>query len=286
MVTYTIERLLNEGINKISKREYNNPFLDAQLILCHMLKKDRIYLHIHKDEQVDGKTWEEFFKLVEKRNSGYPLQYITNRQEFMSLDFYVQEGVLVPRPDTETLVEKIIKYTQENLNDKKIKILDIGTGSGAIALSLAHYIKNCSVTAIDISDAAIKTAMINKENLKLENVEIIKLDLFNMDFDEKYDIVVSNPPYIERDTIRSLPVEVSVYEPKAALDGGIDGLDFYRQIAQVFKNIHEPGAILSVEIGCTQRDAVKEIFEELKIFKKIECDRDLSGNDRVITGFL
>jgi release factor glutamine methyltransferase len=107
-----------------------------------------------------------------------------------------------------------------------------------------------------------------------------------MDFDEKYDIVVSNPPYIERDTIRSLPVEVSVYEPKAALDGGIDGLDFYRQIAQVFKNIHKPGAILSVEIGCTQRDAVKEIFEELKIFKKIECDRDLSGNDRVITGFL
>lgn len=289
MVKNTIEKLLKDGLNIIEEREYNNPFLDVQLILSHLLKKDKIYLHMHKDEEVDSNVSEKYYEMVERRNLGYPLQYMINSQEFMGLDFFVQEGVLVPRPDTEILVEKLINMVNQTaFKDKKIKILDIGTGSGAIALSLAYYLKNSVVTAIDISDIAIETATLNVKRLNLSNVSIIKADVFeDMNIgDEKYDIVVSNPPYIEKSTIEELQIEVSKYEPKIALDGGIDGLDFYRQIINVFKEIHGKNSILAVEIGYNQKKTVTEIFENAKLFNKIETYKDLSGNDRVVTGFL
>ena len=289
MVKHTIEKLLKDGLNIIEERDYNNPFLDVQLILSHLLKKDKIYLHMHKDEEVNRDVSEKYYEMVERRNLGYPLQYMLNSQEFMGLDFFVQEGVLVPRPDTEILVEKIIDIVNKsNMKNEKIKILDIGTGSGAIALSLAYYLKNSFVTAIDISDIAIETASLNVERLKLSNVSIIKADVFselNLK-DENYDIVVSNPPYIEKSTIEELQIEVSQYEPKIALDGGIDGLDFYRQIVRVFKEIHCKNSILAVEIGYNQKNTVTEIFENAKLFNKIETYKDFSGNDRVVTGFL
>jgi len=289
MVKNTIEKLLKDGLNIIQERDYNNPFLDVQLILSHLLKKDKIYLHMHKDEEVNSDVSEKYYEMVERRNLGYPLQYMLNSQEFMGLDFFVQEGVLIPRPDTEILVEKLINIVNQTpLKDKKIKILDIGTGSGAIALSLAYYLKNSFVTAVDISDIAIETATLNVKRLKLNNVSIFKADVFgDMNIsDEKYDVVVSNPPYIEKSTIEELQIEVSQYEPKIALDGGIDGLDFYRQIVSVFKEIHCKNSILAVEIGYNQKNTVTEIFENTKLFNKIETYKDLSGRDRVVTGFL
>ncbi|MPN25274.1 Release factor glutamine methyltransferase [bioreactor metagenome] len=216
-----------------------------------------------------------------------------NYQEFMGLEFFVQEGVLVPRPDTETLVEKVISYVKKsNLKNENIRILDIGTGSGAIGVSLGFYLKNALVTAIDISDVAIETANINVKKLNLNNVIIKKADIFNFNFNEsriednKYDIVVSNPPYIESHEISCLPKEVSEYEPKLALDGGKDGLLYYRQIVNVFKEIHSLNSMLSVEIGYNQSMSVKEIFENSNIFNKIELDKDLSGIYRVVSGFL
>lgn len=284
----TIEKLLKDGIEIIKQREYNNPFLDVQLILSHLLKKDKIYLHVHGKSQVDEYVAKQFYAMAENRNKGYPLQYMTNSQEFMGLDLYVQEGVLVPRPDTEILVEKIINIVKKNsLNKRNINILDIGTGSGAIAVSLGHYIKNSTVDAMDISDVALETANININKHKLSNVRTLKNDIFKYDFGNlKYDIVVSNPPYIVRDIIKTLPTEVSAYEPKLALDGGIDGLDYYRHIVKVFEKIHNDNAVLSVEIGYDQKESVTEIFYNANIFNKIECDKDLGGNDRVITGFL
>lgn len=285
MVRYTIEKLLKDGLNIIEKRDYNNPLLDVQLILSYLLKKDKIYLHMHKEEEVEENVSKKYYEMVERRNIGYPLQYMINSQEFMGLDFFVQEGVLVPRPDTEILVEKIIDIVNKtDRNNEEIRILDIGTGSGAIALSLAYYLKNSSVTAVDISDIAIETANINMNKLKLSNVSIIKSDIFgemNVN-DEKYHIVVSNPPYIEKSVIEELQIEVSKYEPKIALDGGIDGLDFYRQIINVFKKIHGKNSILAVEIGYNQKKAVTEIFENAKLFSKIQSYIDLSGNDRVV----
>ncbi len=284
----TIERLLKDGIEIIKQREFNNPFLDVQLILSHLLQKDRIYLHLHRKDEIDEDTAKKFHEMAAKRNEGYPLQYMTNSQEFMGLDFYVQEGILVPRPDTEILTEKIINIVnKDSLKDKDINILDIGTGSGAIAVSLGHYLKNSKITAMDISDTAIETANINIIKHGLKNVITVKGDIFNYDFgNQKYTIVVSNPPYIKRDTICILPEEVSVYEPRLALDGGTDGLDYYRHIVRVFEKIHEKDAILSVEIGYDQKDSVIQIFKNSNIFKTIECDRDLGGNDRVVTGFL
>ncbi|WP_313344418.1 peptide chain release factor N(5)-glutamine methyltransferase [Sedimentibacter sp.] len=281
----TIEKLLKDGIDIIKKRDYNNPHLDVQLILSHLLLKDKMYLHIHRKNEVDNDIAAKFYEMARKRNEGYPLQYMTNSQEFMGLNFYVQEGVLVPRPDTEILVGKIIKIAGKY--ERKINILDIGTGSGAIAVSLGYYLKNSVVTAMDISDIALKTTEANIVKHSLTNVWPIKTDIFNYNFNnEKYDIVVSNPPYIEKDVIKELPIEVSTYEPKLALDGGDDGLNYYRQMVKVFKDICKEDSVLAVEIGYNQREAVTEIFNNAKIFNRIECDKDYGGNDRVITGYV
>ncbi|MEL7648187.1 MAG: peptide chain release factor N(5)-glutamine methyltransferase [Sedimentibacter sp.] len=284
----TIEKLLKDGIEIVKERDYNNPFLDVQLILCHLLSKDRVYLHLNRKEEVEEKTAERFYEMAEKRNQGYPLQYMTNSQEFMGIDFYVQEGILVPRPDTETLVEKVIKIVNTTeMKDRYLRILDIGTGSGAIAVSLAYYLKNACVTAMDISKEAIETAAVNIEKNNMKNVTTLEGDIFTHAFsDEKFDIVVSNPPYIKKETIGELPLEVSVYEPKLALDGGEDGLEYYRQIVKVFGEIHTKTAVLAVETGHDQALDVNEIFSKSGLFRKIETDKDLGGNDRVVTGFL
>lgn len=281
----TIEKLLKDGVEIIKQREFNFPKLDAEMILCYLLQKDRIYLHLNRKAEVNNDVKEKFYQLAVKRNEGYPLQYITNSQEFMGLEFYIQEGVLIPRPDTETLVELIINIAKDKFSNQEIKILDLGTGSGAIGISLAYYLKNSRVTAIDISDTAIETTNINIEKHNLNNIKVIKGNIFeDILSGEKFHIVVSNPPYIERDTIKNLQIEVSVFEPKLALNGGVDGLDYYRRIAELFKKIHEKDGVLAVEIGCEQKDSVEEIYRDAKIFKSITTYRDLSGNNRVVSG--
>ncbi len=281
----TIEKLLKDGIDIIKQREFNSPKLDTELILCYLLKKDRIYLHLNRKTEVNDDIKEKFYELAVKRSDGYPLQYITNSQEFMGLEFYIKEGVLIPRPDTEALVEKTIKIAKQKYNNQNIKILDLGTGSGAIGISIAYYLKNSKVTAIDINDIAIETTNINIKKHNLNNINVIKANIFDdILSDKKYHIVVSNPPYIEKDTIMNLQTEVSCYEPKLALDGGIDGLDYYRRIVELFKKIHEKDGILAVEIGFNQKEKVVEIFRNIELFKKIETYKDLSENDRVVIG--
>lgn len=279
----TIEKLLKDGIDIIKQREFNSPKLEVELILCYLLQKDRIYLHLNRKEEVSEEIKDKFYKLAEKRNNGYPLQYITNSQEFMGLDFYVQEGVLIPRPDTETLVETVINIVKERYN-KEIKILDLGTGSGAIAISLAYYLRNSFVTAIDISDIAVETTKINIKKHNLNNIKVIKGNIFEDILGEKFDVLVSNPPYIESDEIKNLQTEVSVYEPRLALDGGVDGLDYYKPIVELFKKICEENGVLAVEIGRQQKKSVEEIFLNSKVFKEVKAYRDLAGNDRVIIG--
>jgi len=286
MVKNSIEYLLNDGINILKQRDYNNPFLDLQLILMYLLDKDKIYLYTHKEDIISDDIVEKYYQMVNKRNTGYPLQYMLNTQEFMGLDFYVEEGVLIPRPDTEILVEKIINIVKNSeLNNRTINILDIGTGSGAIALSLAYYIKNADVTAVDISDTAIKVSNINKKNLALTNVQIVNGDLFgNLNIgNKKFDIIVSNPPYIEKEEIDKLQVEVATYEPRLALDGGESGLIYYERIGQISKDLICDKGTLSVEIGYNQAEAVSSIFRNTNIFDKIEVNKDLYDKDRVVT---
>ncbi|QSX05307.1 peptide chain release factor N(5)-glutamine methyltransferase [Sedimentibacter sp. zth1] len=284
MVKNSIEHLLKDGMNILEKRDYNNPFLDLQLILMKLLNKDKIYLLIHGDEIVENEIVDKFYKMVRRRNEGYPLQYMLNCQEFMGLDFYVEDGVLIPRPDTEILVEKVIEIVNStDLNDRRINILDIGTGSGAISLSLAHYLQNACVTAIDISDIAIKVANINMKNLNIQNAEIIKGDLFgSLNINKKFDIIVSNPPYIEKEEIDKLQVEVSKYEPRLALDGGHSGLIYYERIAELLEVYLDKKGKLFFEIGNNQAETVSKILKDKNIFKNIDVIKDLYKNDRVI----
>ncbi len=294
MVEKMISELLKEGLKIIEKREFNNPSLDVQLILMHILNKDKLYLLTHLDKKVSTKDQELFLDMVNRRNTGYPLQYMINKQEFMGLDFYVEEGVLIPRPDTETLVETVIEYMNNNgASEEKSgigvpMILDIGTGSGAIAISLAHYIENSSVTAIDINPIAIEVARKNADTLNVRNVNVIHGDLFgdmNLQAGLKFDLIVSNPPYIETSTIDKLQTEVSVYEPKLALDGGENGLVFYEKIAEIAEHILAEKGILCVEIGYNQADTVCDIFNKTNFFDRIKVIKDLSQNDRVVIAF-
>ncbi len=283
----SIEQLINDGIKLLKERDFNNPSLDIQLILMYLLNKDKIYLYTHKDELVNEEIIKKYYEMLEKRNTGYPLQYMLNCQEFMGLEFYVEEGVLVPRADTETLVEKIINITKlDRFKDRKnINILDIGTGSGAIAVSLAYYVKNAQVTAVDISDTAIRVANINKEKFTLENLLVVKADLFdNLNFlSSHFDIIVSNPPYIESKEIDKLQIEVAKYEPRLALDGGDSGLLYYEKIKEITGDLICENGILSVEIGHNQAQSVSSLFREIKSVKNIEVDKDLYGNNRVVT---
>lgn len=307
---YTISKLIKKGMETLGEGEYNNPLLDSQLLLCHVLNVDKIYTYTHKDQVVDSQSVDKFLKLIDKRKSGYPIQYILGKQEFMGLDFYVKEGVLIPRPDTEILVENIIELVKSKyFKDKElIKIVDIGTGSGAITLSLAHYLENAHVYSIDISDTALQVAKENAKRLGLESkVTFIKGDLLNplgeLNIYNSIDIIVSNPPYIPTKDIAALQKEVAEYEPKLALDGGEDGLDFYRRIICESGKYLAPSGVLAFEIGCNQGNDVKNLMEDkggdkgtfLLSYKEQGCSgkgvkdvkiiKDLAGHDRVVVGF-
>ncbi len=288
---FTISSLLEKGIELLGKGDYFNPLLDAQILLMHLLDVDKIYLYTHNDEIVKEKVVEEFLELIDLRKKRYPLQYIIGKQEFMGLDFKVKEGVLVPRPDTEVLVEKIIDIVNSGyFKDKEnINIVDIGTGSGAITLSLAHFLKNAFVYSVDISDIALSVA---KENAKLHDLEnqvkFLNGSLFEPLNDEnlegKVDILVSNPPYIPTKIIEELQTEVSTYEPKLALDGGADGLDFYRDIINKSNSFMSKISIIAFEIGHDQAGALKNLLEKNGNFENITIVTDFSGLDRVIIG--
>lgn len=288
---FTISSLLEKGIEILGKGDYFNPLLDAQILLSHLLDVEKIYLYTHSKDIVEERTVDEYLKLIELRKSRYPLQYIIGKQEFMGLDFKVKEGVLVPRPDTEVLVESIIEIVKNGQFVKRetINIADIGTGSGAITLSLAHFIENAFVYSVDISKKALGVANENAKNLLLDNrVKFLNGNILKPLYDEhlerSIDILVSNPPYIPSRVIEELQIEVSTYEPKLALDGGEDGLDFYRNIIDNSGDLIRENGIIAFEIGHDQAKEIEKLLETNGNFKDIETITDLSGLDRVIIG--
>lgn len=288
--TFTIEDIIKKGMVMLQEWEFSNPLLEAQLILSYILGVDKVYLYTYKDKMVSESDASKYFQLVNKRKQGYPLQYIVGKQEFMGIDFYVGEGVLVPRPDTEILVESVINWAEKYIdNNEIIRIIDIGTGSGAVAVSLAYYIKKAIVYTVDISKIALKFAEKNRNKLNLnERVVLLNGDMFEplegLNLKGKIDIVVSNPPYIPTDDIPFLQKEVSIFEPITALDGGKDGLYFYRKIIPKAKEYLISGGFLALEIGYDQGEKVKKLISNEKSFENISILKDLSGHDRVVTG--
>ncbi len=274
-----IKEAMKKGTIMLKTNEIENPNLKSRLLMQYILNKSRQYLLVHDNEQLDKIQESQYFNNIEKLITGTPLQHITHSQEFMKMNFYVDENVLIPRPDTEILVEESVKIA------KKIgakKILDLCTGSGVIAISIAKYIEKSEITAIDISAEALRVAKLNAKNNEVENkITFIKSDLFDNIKKEKYDMIVSNPPYIKKDIIRTLNKEVQK-EPNIALDGGYDGLDFYRKIIKQGFEYLKYNGYLCLEIGYDQKEDVLELLNKQEQYANIISKTDLSGNDRVI----
>lgn len=273
-----IEELLKYGKEKLEQQKVEDASIISRILMQYVLEIDRNKLIINKKDNVDINKEKEYKECIEKIMKGTPIQYITNNQEFMRLNFYVDENVLIPQPDTEILVEEVIKSIDIMGN---IEILDMCTGSGCIGISLAKNIENTKVTLVDISKEAIEIAKKNAIQNGVENkVNFIQSDMFE-NVKGKFDIIVSNPPYIRTDIIQTLDRQVQA-EPYIALDGGEDGLDFYKVlINEAYKYLKKNGKIF-LEIGYDQKKEVENLAKKSKHYKKIETIKDLSQNDRVI----
>lgn len=272
----------SKELEKIS----DTPRLDVEIFLQKALGDvDRIYIHLNLNKELTKEQYDEFLGYINDRINGRPVAYIVGNREFMGLDFFVKEGVLIPRPDTETLVEEIIELCKNK--NEEINIIDIGTGSGAITVSLAKYIENSNITSLDISDIPLEVGKINAVNNGVDDrIEFLKSDVFTAikNTEKKFDIIVSNPPYIPKKDIETLHTQVKDYEPYNALEGGEDGLDFYRQITEESVQYLKQGGILAYEVGHDQAEDVSKIMKHHG-YDKIYTKKDIQGIDRVVIGF-
>ena len=258
------------------------PRLDVETLLQKALGIDRLYILLNLDKDLSEDEEKTFNKFIEERLNNRPIAYIVGNREFMGLDFYVQEGVLIPRPDTEVLVEEVIEIAKDK---GQIEILDIGAGSGAITVSLAKYLENAKLTSVDISEIALEIAKKNAISNNVEDrINFVKSDLFSsLNKNQKFDIIVSNPPYIKREVIDTLDKQVKDFEPYNALEGGIDGLDFYRAITTQAKDYLKEGGVLAYEVGHDQSEDVSKLME-MDGYTNIYTRKDLQQIDRVVIG--
>lgn len=277
----TVREALKSSKKMLKDADIETYSLDAALILCFVLRLNRSSLILKYDMHLKSDEEKYIFELVKLRADRVPLSYITGIKEFMKLDFMVNEKVLIPRPDTEILVEGVIKELRR-VDDPVI--IDVGTGSGAIAVSLAYYIKNCTIYALDVSADALNIAYENAKKYRLtDRIKFIKSDLFK-DMDDKLykaDLIVSNPPYIASGDMEGLQPEVKK-EPRLALDGGSDGLDFYRSIVRDGRKLLKNRGMMAFEVGFNEAEDVVNLMKEFDIY----ILKDLSGMDRVVIGSL
>jgi release factor glutamine methyltransferase len=264
------------GAEELKEAGVEEAALDARLLLEEVCGTDRNDLLVHGDRLVAEDQLERYMECIDLRSKRIPLQHILGYQEFMGLKFKVTPDVLIPRQDTETLVEEVMR----NLHDG-MRILDMCTGSGCILLSLLRYSNDCVGTGCDLSEAALQVAQENARALSLE-AEFIQSDLFEK-VQGKYEIIVSNPPYIPSQEILTLMEEVRDHDPLMALDGREDGLYFYKEIIKGAGQHLHPGGMLFFEIGCTQAEDVSRYLKEAG-YKEVTVCKDLAGLDRVVSG--
>lgn len=281
----TIMELLNIGKETLKNVDIETYILDTQLLLGKVLQRDKIYLLTNGSEKVSVDKEKEFMTLINKREEKMPIKYILGEAEFMGFDFKVEEGVLIPRGDTEILVEEVLKHIEDQ---EEINICDLCCGTGAIGISLAKLRKNIKVELIDYFDIPEKVTLFNLEKHELGDRGVFtKSNLLEKVINEgkKYEILVSNPPYIKKEVIETLMEDVKNFEPHTALDGGEDGLIFYRKIVEQSKLVLEGRAILAFEIGHDQGLEVMELMEKNN-YVNVKIVKDLAGLDRVVIGKL
>lgn len=270
-------KLYQIGKEQLQKAGITDAELDARLLLEFICHTDRNALYAHGDQEIEDEKMQDFLQLIEKRAVHIPLQHLTGEQNFMGLDFLVNEHVLIPRQDTEILVEEIMR----DLHDG-IRILDMCTGSGCILLSLLHYSNDCSGVGVDVSEDALVVARRNADRLAEKQAVFIQSDLFEK-VEGSFDLIVSNPPYIRSQEIAGLMPEVREHEPHLALDGKDDGLHFYREIIKGAMPHLKRGGQLFFEIGYDQGEAVQALLAA-NGYTEIAVVKDYAGLDRVVYG--
>ena len=274
----TYKDALESGKQRLLECEIEDANLDAWLLLEYVSGISRSWYFVHEDEEISENDIEEYQILIEQRGKHIPLQQLTKEAYFYGMKFFVNENVLIPRQDTEVLVEQVLSLSKEKEN---LKLLDMCTGSGCILLALLANLKQASGTGVDLSEKALEVAQRNSKELGIE-VSWVQSDLFDK-VSGSYDIIVSNPPYIETSVIEGLMDEVKLYEPRMALDGTEDGLFFYREITMQAGKYLKNNGILAFEIGYNQGKAVSEFMKE-NGYKEVQVLQDLAGLDRVVTG--
>ena len=269
-----IKEALYACINNLKENNIDEAHSKARRLLAFTLNVPKEYLIINNEKELSKQDFEYYKNYITRLINGEPIQYIIGKQEFMGIEFNVNKDVLIPQPDTEILVEETIKIAKEY---NKPKVLDLCTGSGAIAVSIKKYVPEAEVFASDISIKALQLAKINNID---NNINFIESNLFE-NINNEFDIIVSNPPYIRTEEIKSLSKEVQ-NEPLIALDGGQDGLNFYRDIIKQAHNYLKSNGKLCLEIGDEQKDAITQILKSNFNYTNIKYYKDLQGNDRVI----
>lgn len=286
--TWTVRRLLEWTTGFFTRKEVDSPRLSAELLLGHVLNVPRIKLYTDYERPLSDGDLSTYRDLVKRAGEQEPIAYLTGKAHFFSLEFEVGPGVLIPRPDTETLVENVLQTVRNTAGLESPRILDLCTGSGCIACALAVRIKTANLTAIDISDAAIAIATKNAQRLGVaERVQILQGDLYEplktVIDPQPFNMIVANPPYIPSSQIASLDRNVRDYEPQLALDGGLDGLTPHRRIMQDAAYRLLPGGTIYLEIAYDQGDAAREMMGHYPEFDAVRLLKDYGGKDRVVT---
>lgn len=278
----TLQEWLRKGEAQLKKGPHpDRARADAELLLRHLLRWERAALLVRWNERLDEQEATRYRELIERRLRGEPIQYITGETEFYGLPFRVTPAVLIPRPETEHLVEKVITLCR---GMERPRIVDVGAGSGAIAVALAHKLPQAQVTAVDISPDALEIARENaRQNNLGERIRFVHSDLLTTLAGDRFDVVASNPPYIASDARESLDIEVREYEPEAALFAGPDGLDVYRRLIPQAAEALVPGGYIVLEIGYDQREAIGKLLQ-LTGYRDVEFVPDLQGIPRVAVG--
>ena len=273
-----IENILIEGTNTLKQSGVSNPQLDCEILLSNSINKDKKYIILNPKQILNDGQLSDFKSLIEKRKKGEPIAYLINKKEFWNNEFFVNKDVLIPRPDTELIIEEVLKIYSKNTH---LQVLDIGTGSGCILLSILKERKYFYGTGIDISKKSINVSKFNAKKLNLEN----RVKFFHSSVDNftrgKYDLVVSNPPYIELVSLKYLEKDIVNFEPKLALSGGFDGFSKIRKVINKANYLIKKNGKFILEIGFNQKNKVKEILKQEGFYIN-KAVRDYGNNDRCI----
>ena len=273
-----INSAIHQGSKILKNKLISNSRLDSEILMAKTIKKDRNYILLNSNDIISRNELNNFYDLIEQRSLGNPIAYLINKKFFWNSEFFIKDGVLIPRPDTELLVENVLNITKQN---NKIKILDIGVGSGCILLSILKERQNFYGTGLDLSKKCIDITRINANNLGLSP----RLKLYKSDVDKfnigKYDLIVSNPPYIKKNNIKYLERDIAEFEPRLALDGGLDGLSEIRKVVKKTSKLIRKNGKFVLEIGFDQKNKVISLLKKEGFYIN-SINKDLANNDRCI----